>query len=138
MVDLEKILKDRINKIEIQIQKTAKERDESATPMESASDQSRQIANQLFNSLLEEKKEFELFLPKIKKFRNIYKVEKVGSNVSMNYLIVPDGLGGQMYEEVLLVGETSPIGMILSTKKGGEEFRFNSTNYVVVEVLENV
>ncbi len=54
MIDLSAILKDKVETVESSIKTAAFERDSSATPMESQHDQSRQIANQLYNSLLEE------------------------------------------------------------------------------------
>lgn len=137
MINLEKILKARIEKLDNQIRRAAEERDEASTPNESNHKLTRQISDQLFNSLTDERRLLVLLTPKIRHYKNVYKVEKIGSNVSTNYFVVPDGLGGELFEDTLLVGETSPIGMILATKNGGEEFIFNKTSYVVVDVFEN-
>jgi hypothetical protein len=137
MVNLEKILKEKIAKVEVRMANAAEERDESSTPNESNHKLTRQISDQLFNTLTDEKHSLRLILPKIKNFKNIYQVIKTGGNATTNYMIVPDGLGGILVEGTLLVGVSSPIGEILKTKSMGDEYEFNGTAYTVQNIFEN-
>jgi len=137
MINLERILKEKIDKIEIRISKTAEERDESSTPNESNHKLIRQISDQLYNSLVDVKHSLLHISPKIKKFKTIFKIQKMGSENIMDYFIVPDGLGGVLDEGVLLVGQSSPIAIILATKNIGDEYEFNDSNYCVIDIFEN-
>ena len=138
MVNLEKILKEKFAKVEERMANAAEERDEASTPNESNHKLTRQISDQLFNTLSDEKHSLRLILPKIKNFKMIFKVIKVGGTATTDYMIVPDGLGGILVEGTLLVGESSPIGKILKSKSTGDEYEFNGTTYLVQEISENI
>lgn len=134
MIDLSKVLKDEIDKKEKWIRQAATERDESATPTESAHDQTRQVANQLFNSLLEEKAKLQKLENVVKKYRNILEIKKQNGE-TFKIMIVPDGLGGKNIEGVMLVGENSPLGKKIKDLKKNDSYEMNSENYKIVNLF---
>lgn len=123
-IDLHQIIRERIEKIESQIGNAAEERNEK-------------VASQLFNSLLEEKKGLYAMLAESRKFSTMYTVKSSTSAAETSFFVVPDGLGGMIINDTLLVGVSSPIGQILQTKKIGDTYRFNNYLYKVVGISEN-
>ncbi len=134
MIDLSKVLKDEIDKKEKWIRQAATERDESATSTESAHDQTRQVANQLFNSLLEEKTKLQKLENVVKKYRNILEIKKQNGEI-FKIMIVPDGLGGKNIEGIMLVGENSPLGQRIKDLKKNDSYEMNSENYKIVNLF---
>lgn len=133
MVDLKQKISSDLEKIERQIQQTAKERDESATPMESHSDQTRQIANQLYNSLLEEKKKLLELQGQISKFNKTYSIKNLRDNSVRNYYIVPNGLGGSNLDGIYLLSNSSLLAQKIDGKEKGFEFELNGQRFVILE-----
>lgn len=130
MIDLRRVIVEDIASLDARIKRVAEERDESATPTESTHDQTRQIANQLYNSLLEERARLMGFLNIAKKYNRVFTVEQ------KKYMIVPDGLGGKLVEDVVLVGEKSPLGLKLKDAKQGDKYEINGVWYLVSETSE--
>ena len=71
VIDLITLLEEKIKKLDLQIADVKFERDHSATPMESASDKSRQLAEQLMDALSDEKKVLLLLKRNSKKITDI-------------------------------------------------------------------
>lgn len=134
MIDLKKILSEKINKLELQISDVKFERDNSATPMESGSDKSRQLAEQLMDALSDEKNKL-IFLSRqtsISKAIIIYTLNTpLGER---DFAIVPDGLGGISVEGVSLLSERAPLAVQLVSQKEGSEFTFNNQKITVVKI----
>lgn len=134
MIDLKKILSEKINKLELQISDVKFERDNSATPMESGSDKSRQLAEQLMDALSDEKNKL-IFLSRqtcISKAIVIYTLNTpLGER---DFAIVPDGLGGISVEGVSLLSERAPLAVQLVSQKEGSEFIFNNQKITVVKI----
>lgn len=133
MIDLSQILNDEIAKIDRWIKQAANERDESATPTESTHDQTRQIANQLFNSLLEEKARLIKLTNIAKHFKTVYTVEDKNA-MRYKFMLVPDGLGGKNIEETVLVGESSLLGQKLKGLKEQNIYEINGSIFTVVAI----
>lgn len=134
MIDLGQILNDEIMRIDKWIKQAAIERDESATPTESTHDQTRQVANQLFNSLLEEKAKLQKLENVVKKYRNVLEVKKQNGEI-FKVMIVPDGLGGKNIDGTLLVGVGSPLGKKLKGLKKNDKYEMNG---IIYEITDNI
>lgn len=135
MIDLSTVLSEEIEKIDKWIKQAATERDESATPTESTHDQTRQVANQLFNSLLEEKAKLQRLTNIVKKYHTIYEIQSE-NNIRIKVMLVPSGLGGKKYEDVLLVAENSPLGEKLSNLTSGDTYQMNDKGFKVITVTD--
>jgi hypothetical protein len=134
MIDLGQILNGEIMKVDKWIKQAAIERDESATSTESAHDQTRQIANQLFNSLLEEKAKLQKLENVVKKYQNVLEIKKQNGEV-FKAMVVPDGLGGKNIDGTLLVGEGSPLGQKLRDLKTYDVYEMNGVSYQVTDII---
>ncbi|OGD81387.1 hypothetical protein A2572_01135 [Candidatus Collierbacteria bacterium RIFOXYD1_FULL_40_9] len=135
MVDLAIVLKKEIDKIDLWINQAAQERDESATPTESTHDQTRQVANQLFNSLLEERSKLQKLTNIVKRFNRVFEIQKSNGDV-FKVMLTPDGLGGKEVDSVLLVGEGSLLGQKLKDLNINDSYEINSIGYKVVGVTK--
>lgn len=103
MINLNKILDDKIDDLNKQIQKVANERDSSATPMESHHDQTRQLADQLCGALKTELRKLINLKKRVVGYKSAY------FEYPRKLMVVPDGLGGVEVDGVLLVGESTPL-----------------------------
>ncbi len=138
MIDLKQKIRKEIEVIEKRIKFAAIERDESATPMESAHDQTRQIANQLYNSLLEEKKKLMEIMAGIANYQTIIQIRNLSTDTVQRYLVVPNGLGGTQEEGVVLLSEKTPLAKNLIGRKVGAEFELNGQRLKIEKIEENV
>jgi hypothetical protein len=137
MIDLVGILNEKIESVEKNIKQAAFERDNSATPMESQHDQSRQIANQLYNSLLEERKILQLLRKQVGNFHAIYSLENLNSGAQYKFFIVPDGLGGKTVDGVTLISEKTPLSKIIIGKDAGYEYELSEQKFKITKIEEN-
>lgn len=138
MIDLKQKIEKEIREVEKRIKQAASERDESATPMESAHDQTRQIANQLYNSLLEEKKKLMEIVAGIANYQTIIQIRNLSTDVVLRYLVVPNGLGGTQEEGIVLLSEKTPLAKNLIGRKVGAEFELNGQKLKVEKIEENI
>lgn len=137
MIKLSNILNEKIESVENSVRRAAFERDNSATPMESQHDQTRQVANQLYNSLIDEKKYFEQLRRKIGEFYLIYHLENLGNGSKYRFFIVPDGLGGITIDGITLISDKTPLSKIIIGKETGFEYEFNGQKYRIEKVQDN-
>jgi hypothetical protein len=126
MIDLTQIINQKIDFLLQQIKDTEKARDEAATPMESHSDQTRQNAEQLIYALKDEVKRQKLLLSKLDQYKAILYTVRSSAGLK-DYLVVPDGLGGQSIDNVYLLAESTPLAKNLIGKKPGHTFPLNSS-----------
>lgn len=138
MIDLGKIIEKELKILEGRIKQAAAERDESATPTESAHDQTRQIANQLYNSLLEERKKLQELKVVARDYQTIVKILNKESGKSQRYLVVPNGMGGTQEDDVILLSEKTPLAKNISGKKDGAEFDLNGQILRIEKIEENI
>lgn len=134
MIDLSIVLDTEIDKLDKRIKDVAKERDESATPTESTHDQTRQVANQLFNSFLEDRGRLLSLRNVVKKYKKIYLLKNDTDGEEKQIMIVPDGLGGSKVDGVLLVGEKSPLGMAVTQKNADGRISINEKEFTISEI----
>lgn len=136
MIDLLPMLEEKIKKIELQISSAKFDRDNAATPMESASDKSRQLAEQLMDALTDEKSNLLFLKKRIGKITNtIYTLSTAFGE--KEYAIVPDGLGGGVASGITLVSSKSPLAQILSSKSNNEKFTFNGQEFTVLRIRDD-
>ena len=133
MIDLKQKIEKEIRSVDRQIKQTATERDESATPMESQHDQTRQVANQLYNSLLEERKKLMELRGGLSKYHSVFSMLNTVDGSTRKYFIVPNGLGGTEEEGGTLLSEKTPSGKIV-----GNEFEINGQKLRIKKIEENV
>jgi hypothetical protein len=134
VIDLKKILAEKVNKLDLQIADVKFERDNSATPMESASDKSRQLAEQLMDALNDERKKLILLNRKISEFKN-NKIFTIKTPLGeREFVLVPEGLGGKTVDGVTLLSEVSPLGKNLIGKKVGDIFEYNNQSFRIISL----
>jgi len=127
-----------IRTVDKRIKQAATERDESASSMESQHDQTRQIANQLFNSLLEEKKKLMELKGETAKYHSVYTMLNTVDGSVKKYFIVPNGLGGTEEDGVTLLSEKTPLAKNLLGKITGNEFEINGQKLRIKKIEENI
>lgn len=137
MIDLIGILNEKIESTEKSLKRAAFERDNSATPMESQHDQTRQIANQLYNALLDEKKGLHLLKRKLKDFNIIYTLENLSSGTKYRFFIVPDGLGGSTIDGITLISDKTPLSNIIIGKNTGYAYELNGQQFMIEKIEDN-
>jgi len=131
MINLSDILAQKIASLERHLQSAIFERDHSATPMESHHDKSRQHAEQLIDSLNDEKNKLQILKRKIKNIQpTLFTLSTpVGDK---QFALVPKGLGGEKMGDITLVSEDSPLGEKLIRSKAGEEIILNERSFTIL------
>ena len=133
MINLSDILDQKIAFLEKHLQSAIFERDHSATPMESHSDKSRQIAEQMIDSLNDEKKRL---LSLKREIKNVLPVlftlsTPVGDK---QFSLVPKGLGGERTGDITLVSQDSPLGQKLTGSKVGDDIDLNGSTFRILNI----
>lgn len=111
-------------------------RDTAQTPTESHSDQTRQNAEQLIYGLKDEVKRQRQLLTKLGRFVPVIYSIRTPTGLK-NFLIVPDGVGGQTVDETYLLAESTPLAKLIVGQKIGHNFTFNQANYEIVFIHKN-
>lgn len=144
MIDLNKILDQKIDILDRQIADAKFTRDHAATPTESHSDKTRQNAEQLIDSLGDAKKKLELLKFSLDKFPPFKGLATPNSLVTLRtplgvkkFLLVPEGLGGQTVDDVFLLSSASPLAKLFLNQKVGFTFDFNGGTYQIVFLHPN-
>ena len=137
---VEKVIDDKLNTLENAITQAKSARDDAPSAMESHSDTTRASQERLVNALESEvdsineiKKDFEASLTK--KRGNIVTlwsyVEISLNEKDLEIIIVPEGLGGNTLENVLLVSDKSPLAQAILGKTSDSKFKFNNQSGIV-------
>ena len=134
MIDLQKVLNEKIQKLDSRIEDVKFERDHSATPMESASDKSRQLAEQLMDALHDERKHLVSLKRKITNLKEISVYHLITPLGERQFAIVPDGLGGGSQNDISLLSDKTPLAKELATHQSGEVFVFNSQEITIKSI----
>ena len=136
VINLSAIIDQKLVSLEKHLQSAIFERDHSATPMESHSDKSRQLAEQQIDALNDEKTRLIALKNKISKHPLvIYHLST--SSGERNLALVPEGLGGIAVDGITLVSDISPLGDILKRSKAGDKITFNGQIMTVVSSTAN-
>lgn len=132
MIDLHQVLKEKNDLLDRQLVEAKFTRDHAATPTESHSDKTRQNAEQLMDSLNDAKKKLRLLEMELAKMPSFKDLATVNTLITMrtplgnkNFLLVPEGLGGQTIGDTFLLSEKTPLAQMFLGKKVGHTFTFN-------------
>ncbi len=131
MIDISSFVDQKIKTIERRIDVAKFERDNAATPMESASDKTRQIAEQLMDALTEELKQLKKVSHGLSKFTPL-EIEALFSNQVRKILIVPEGVGGSVIDGYLLVSVKSPLGSLISKLQNGDVVEYQGQEIKII------
>lgn len=144
MIDLAKVLQEKTDLLDRQLAEAKFTRDHAATPTESHSDKTRQNAEQLMDSLSDAKKSLQqlrLSLAKLPPFKNL---ATLNSLVTLHtplgtkeFLLVPEGLGGQTIDDTFLLSVQSPLAKVFLNQKTGYTFTFNGGAYQIIFLNPN-
>lgn len=144
MIDLHQVLQDKRDLIDRQLAEAKFTRDHAATPTESASDKTRQNAEQFMDSLSDAKKKLKLLdlsLNKLPSFNNLAALNTLATLRTplgnKEFLLVPEGLGGQNIDGVFLLSVESPLAKSFLNQKQGYTFTFNGGGYQIIFLHPN-
>src|SRR3989339_1089590 len=130
MINLNQVLKQKHEALDKQIASAKFDRDNAATPSESHSDKTRQLAEQLMLSLMEEKGKLSFLEKTLSSFPVFNQTAQVNTIVTIShsqtenkqYLLVPDGLGGVAIDGITLLSISSPLGKQIQKQSVGYKF----------------
>lgn len=145
MIDLRQVLQDKRDLLDRQLVEAKFTRDHAATPTESHSDKTRQNAEQLMDSLNDAKKKLLLLEKELSKFPPFKGLAIVNTVVTLrtplgtkNFLLVPEGLGGQTISDTFLLSTSSALAQSFLGQKVGYTFSFNGGVYQIIFLNPNI
>jgi len=131
MIDLSLILDKKIANLEKHIQTAIFERNNSATPTESHSDKTRQLAEQKIDALNDEKNKLFLLKAKLKSYTpTIFRLSSPQGERA--FALVPEGLGGEVHDGLTFLSENSPLGSKLSRSNAGDKITLSTTEFTIL------
>lgn len=144
MIDLRQVLQDKRDLLDRQLAEAKFTRDHAATPSESGSDKTRQNAEQLMDSLNDAKKKLRTLETGLNKLPPFGGIATVNTLVTLrtplgikNFLLVPDGFGGQTIGDIFLLSTQSPLAKSFLNQKVGYTFIFNGGAYQIIFLNPN-
>jgi hypothetical protein len=144
MINLQEILEQKLQFLQKQLKSIEEERNTAATPIESRSDQTRSLAEQLHSSLQRQFHSLKLLKSQLSsksKFNNqadIYTLVTLKSDqIYQTHLLVPEGLGGDRIGQTILLSITSPLAQQFLHQTIGFQFTFNSIHYTIDSIRAN-
>ncbi len=144
MIDLRQILQDKRDLLDRQLAEAKFTRDHAATPSESGSDKTRQNAEQLMDSLNDAKKKLRLLEIELTKLPSFANLAAANTLVTLrtplgvkNFLLVPEGFGGQTIGDTFLLSVSSTLAQSFLNKKVGYTFSFNGGVYQIIFLNPN-
>ena len=144
MIDLPQVLKEKIDLLDRQLVEAKFTRDHAATPTESHSDKTRQNAEQLMDSLSDAKKRLEVLRLTLSKLPPLKGLATTNTLVTLrtplgkkDFLLVPEGLGGQTINDTFLLSVESPLAKSFLNQEVGHTFTFNGGSYQIVFLNPN-
>jgi len=144
MINLVKIVKQQISDLKRHLSQVKHERDTAATPMESHSDQTRQVTDQLFHSLQDKLANFESLLSSLNKLPPFNSTAQTNTMVTLDtssgqqkFLLVPEGLGGIKIDNTTLLSTNSTLATQFLNKKLRFQFDFNNQKYKIISIQPN-
>lgn len=145
MIDLYRVLQGKRDLLDRQLAEAKFTRDHAATPTESGSDKTRQNAEQLMDSLADAKKKLKLLEVELNKTSAFNGLATTNTLVTLRtppgtreFLLVPEGLGGQTINNIFLLSIASPLAKLFLGKKTGYTFSFNGGAYQIVFLHPNL
>ncbi|MBI2326242.1 hypothetical protein HYU91_02530 [Candidatus Collierbacteria bacterium] len=144
MIDLRQILQDKRNLLDRQLAEAKFTRDHAATPTESHSDKTRQNAEQLMDTLNDAKKKLQSLETGLNKLPPFSNTATANTLITLrtplgvkNFLLVPDGFGGQTIGDTFLLSVSSTLAQSFLNKKAGYTFSFNGGVYQIIFLNPN-
>jgi len=144
MIDLRQILQDKRDLLDRQLAEAKFTRDHAATPSESGSDKTRQNAEQLMDSLNDAKKKLKALELELNKLPSFSNTATTNTLVTLrtplgvkNFLLVPDGFGGQTIGDIFLLSIATPLAKTFLNQKVGYTFSFNGGAYEIIFLNPN-
>ncbi len=144
MIDLHQVLQDKLASLDRQLTEEKFTRDHAATPTESHSDKTRQNAEQMMDSINDAKKKIRLLEIELNRLLPFNSLAVVNTLVTLrtplgtkNFLLVPDGLGGQTIGDTFLLSIATPLAKSFLNQKTGYTFTFNGGTYQIVFTNSN-
>ena len=144
MIDLHFVLQEKNDLLDRQLAEAKFTRDHAATPTESHPDKTRQNAEQLMDSLSDAKKRLELLrhvLAKLPPFNNLATANTLVTLRTppgkKNFLLVPEGLGGQTINNTFLLSVESPLAKSFLNQKAGYTGSSNGGAYQIISLHPN-
>jgi hypothetical protein len=143
-VSLDKVLEQKLSSLDRQIKEEIIARDSAPTPMQSGSDKTRQVAEQMIDSLHQERKSLLSLKNILKKPLVFERKASLNTLVTLNssvgektYLLVPEGLGGHTINDIFLLSVKSPLAKAFLNKKESFMFGFHQTSYQILSIKTN-
>ena len=144
MIDLRQILQDKRDLLDRQLAEAKFTRDHAATPTESHSDKTRQNAEQLMDTLSDAKKKLRTLEIELHKLPSFSNTATTNTLVTLrtplgikNFLLVPDGFGGQTTGDTFLLSVSSALAQSFLNQKVGYTFSFNGGAYQIIFLNPN-
>lgn len=144
MIDLHQVLQGKRDLLDRQLAEAKFTRDHAATPTESHSDKTRQNAEQLMDSLNDAKKKLralELELNRLPPFTNTATANTLVTLRTplgvKNFLLVPEGFGGQTIGDTFLLSTFSALAQVFLDQKIGYTFAFSGGTYQIIFLNPN-
>ncbi len=145
MIDLRQILQEKLGLLDRQLAEEKFTRDHAATPTESHSDKTRQNAEQFMDSLNDAKKKLKLLEIELNRLPALSNLATANTLVTLetplgtkNFLLVPEGLGGQTVGDAFLLSIKSPLAKSFLNQKIDYAFSFNGGTYQIILLAPNV
>lgn len=105
-------------------------RDSAPSAMESHSDTTRSEKEKLVTALERDILAMDGYIKTAQKMDLKY-FQLVGDNSTMKVLLVSEGMGGKKIDDIVLLSAASPLGILITGKKPGEELEFNGRRWRV-------
>ena len=130
-LDLQAVLNSQKTKLLMAIKEAKKARSEAPTATESYSDQSRYEADKLVHAFEDDLSKLEALSTEISIHKpTLYHLKN--DQAEKQFLLVPEGLGGQMIGSIQTISGSSPIGQKLTSTKIGDYITIGGTDWVLV------
>lgn len=123
------VLNQKISVLEKGITDAKKARDSAPSAMESHSDTTRSEQENLVLALTKSLSDLKSLSKQPLSASRYY--ELTSPNSFLKFIVVPDGLGGQKIDDIVLISSKSPLALQLSVKNPGDSIIFNGNSYVV-------
>lgn len=143
-INLDKLVQNHLHRIDRQIKGEIITRNSSPTPIQSSSDKTRQVAEQMIDSLYQERNKIIAIKKKLTNLPKFNQTASLNTFVTLQskeekktFLLVPEGVGGISVDEVFLLSSKSPLVQNFLGKTLGFKFTFNNSAYEIVSIQSN-
>lgn len=129
-MDLQQILNVQKQKLLLAIKSAKETRDNAPTAAESHHDQTRIQADKLVHALEEDLVKLDQLTNEAKNHQpRLYNLRN--DSEEKQFLVVPEGMGGQVIDNIQTISATSPIGQKLVSAKTGDQIMIANTSWIL-------